>query len=137
MSHDYPGFVPPIARLFELANTPFETAVFKAACEAMAPFDARSSDDNFGERRVEAYPRAERSRPGRGVAPPSPRVAWRTPGHGPGMPDGPRSDPTTGSRASSPEARRGGRVVCGTSAGFEEDSAFFPRVRCATLGCAV
>jgi hypothetical protein len=45
--HEYPGFVPPIARFFELANTPFKVAVFKSACEAIAPFDARSSDDNL------------------------------------------------------------------------------------------
>ncbi len=44
MFHDYPGFVPPVARLFELANTSFDAAVFKAACEAIAPLDARSSD---------------------------------------------------------------------------------------------
>ena len=47
MFHDYPGFVPPIARLFELTNIPFDTAVFKDACEAIAPFDVRSSDDNL------------------------------------------------------------------------------------------
>lgn len=47
MFHEYPGFVPPIARLFELANTPFDAAVFKAACEAIAPFDPRWSDDNL------------------------------------------------------------------------------------------
>jgi hypothetical protein len=47
MFHDYTGFVPPIARLFGLANTPFDAASFKAACQAIAPFDSRSSDDNL------------------------------------------------------------------------------------------
>ena len=45
MFHEYPGFDPPIARLFALANTPFDAAVFKTAREAIAPFDARTSDD--------------------------------------------------------------------------------------------
>lgn len=47
MFHDYPQFTPPVARLFDLANTPFDVTTFKAACDAIAPFDARSSDDNL------------------------------------------------------------------------------------------
>ncbi len=47
MFHEYPGFVPPIAQLFQLANRPFDADLFKAACEAIAPFDSRSSDDNL------------------------------------------------------------------------------------------
>jgi hypothetical protein len=47
MFHEYPGFVPPIAQLFGLANISFDAAVFKATCEAIAPFDADSSDDNL------------------------------------------------------------------------------------------
>jgi hypothetical protein len=47
MFHEYPGFVPPVAQLFELANIPFDAAVFKTACETIAPFDAQSSDDNL------------------------------------------------------------------------------------------
>jgi hypothetical protein len=47
MFHEYPGFIPPIAKLFDLANTPFDAPVFRAACEAIAPFDPRSSDDNL------------------------------------------------------------------------------------------
>jgi len=47
MFHDYPEFVPPVARLFDLANTPFDAVVFKAACETIGPFDAHSSDDNL------------------------------------------------------------------------------------------
>lgn|GEM_PF-3176392 len=43
----YPDFVPPVARLFSLANTPFDPSVFKAACEAFAPFDPKASDDNL------------------------------------------------------------------------------------------
>jgi hypothetical protein len=45
--HEYPGFAPPIARLFGLANTSFEAAVFKSACEKIAPYDARSSDGDY------------------------------------------------------------------------------------------
>ncbi len=29
MFHDYPGFVPPIARLWNLANMPFDRAGFR------------------------------------------------------------------------------------------------------------
>lgn len=47
MFHEYPGFNPPIAGLFELANTSFDATVFKAACEAIAPFDTRASDANL------------------------------------------------------------------------------------------
>lgn len=47
MFHEYPGFIPPIARLFGLANTPFDATAFKAACEAIAPFDAGTSDDDL------------------------------------------------------------------------------------------
>jgi hypothetical protein len=47
MLHQYPRFIPPIAQLFDLANTPFDTPVFKAACETIAPFDAGSSDNNL------------------------------------------------------------------------------------------
>jgi hypothetical protein len=47
MFHDYPEFVAPVVRLFGLANTPFEASSFKAACEAIAPFDARVSDNNL------------------------------------------------------------------------------------------
>lgn len=47
MFHHYPGFNPPIARLFALANTSFDAEGFKAECEAIAPFDARESDENL------------------------------------------------------------------------------------------
>jgi hypothetical protein len=33
--------------LFDLTNTPFDAAVFKAACETIAPFDAASSDQDL------------------------------------------------------------------------------------------
>jgi hypothetical protein len=47
MFHEFDGFVPPVAQLFDLANTSFDAAGFKAACESIAPFDARSSDNNL------------------------------------------------------------------------------------------
>ena len=47
MFHEYPGFTPPIAQLFGLANTPFDAIVFKAACETITPFGAATSDDNL------------------------------------------------------------------------------------------
>lgn len=43
----FPGFAPPIARLFALANTPFDPTTFRIACEAIAPFDAHVSDDDL------------------------------------------------------------------------------------------
>ncbi|MFO0958948.1 MAG: hypothetical protein U0800_16235 [Isosphaeraceae bacterium] len=47
MIYRYPGFNPPIAQLHCLADTPFDLETFKAACEVIAPFDARSSDANL------------------------------------------------------------------------------------------
>jgi hypothetical protein len=40
MFHEYPGFTPPIALLLGLAKTSFDAEVFRAACEAIALFDA-------------------------------------------------------------------------------------------------
>jgi hypothetical protein len=38
------GFKAPVEALFRLANTPFEAAPFRAACERFGTFDASSSD---------------------------------------------------------------------------------------------
>ncbi len=43
----YPGFVVPITQLFNLASTPFDPSVFKAACEGLAPFDRKMSEGNL------------------------------------------------------------------------------------------
>lgn len=47
MLERFTGFDPPIARLFDLANTPFEPQPFRRACESFASFDADSSDDDL------------------------------------------------------------------------------------------
>jgi hypothetical protein len=53
----FPGFEPPVARLFGLANTPFEPQPFRRACEEFASFDARSSDDDLWFFAVNGGPR--------------------------------------------------------------------------------
>lgn len=47
MIHTFPSFDPPIARLFELANTSFAPRTFRRACERFAIFDTGSSHDDL------------------------------------------------------------------------------------------
>ena len=41
----FPGFVPPVARLFDPASTPTDRPTFRAACEAIAPHDHNKRDE--------------------------------------------------------------------------------------------
>lgn len=47
MIHKFPNFDAPIARLFELANTPLDPQSFRRACERFATFDTNSSHDDL------------------------------------------------------------------------------------------
>ena len=47
MIHRFAGFTPPLARLVELADTSFDASTFKAACEALGPFDVKGSDESL------------------------------------------------------------------------------------------
>jgi hypothetical protein len=42
---EYPDFKPPVADLFELANTSFDPPTFRRACERFAWFDDHDSDE--------------------------------------------------------------------------------------------
>jgi hypothetical protein len=43
----FPGFKPPITRLFDLANTSLDPQTFRRGCEEFATFDPSSSDDDL------------------------------------------------------------------------------------------
>jgi hypothetical protein len=45
--HTFPGFNPPIARLFELANTSFTPKTFRRRCERFAIFNSPSSFEDL------------------------------------------------------------------------------------------
>lgn len=47
MIDTFPSFHPPIARLFELANTSFDPQTFRHTCEKFATLDTHSSDDDL------------------------------------------------------------------------------------------
>ena len=47
MIETFPGFDSPIEQLLRLADTPFEPAAFRSACESFAELDPTSTDDDL------------------------------------------------------------------------------------------
>jgi hypothetical protein len=53
---EYPDFKPPVADLFELANTPFDPPTFRRACERFATLADRYPDEIASDFSIEGSP---------------------------------------------------------------------------------